>query len=272
MQRRSGQPFLLTLSANQSVKPTERVFIMAMLEYTPPTDPWTDISYQDEDILIANKPSGLLSVPGKAPEHADCMWSRLRETYSEIEVVHRLDMSTSGLMLFAKHKEAERALKKQFQYRLTHKIYYARVWGHPENDQGEVDLPLICDWPNRPRQKVCFEHGKASLTRYQVVKREEKTSIVRLLPITGRSHQLRVHMQALGHAIVGDEFYASPEAMAFADRLELHATELTFYHPATQELQAMFVPCDFYPEAKPEILQQFQLDNTLPDYKTLPTP
>ncbi|MBD1555489.1 bifunctional tRNA pseudouridine(32) synthase/23S rRNA pseudouridine(746) synthase RluA [Vibrio sp. S9_S30] len=245
---------------------------MAMLEYTPPTTPWTDITYEDEDILIANKPSGLLSVPGRAPEHADCMWSRLREEYAELEVVHRLDMSTSGLMLFAKHKDAERALKKQFQYRLTHKIYYARVWGHPDIDEGAVDLPLICDWPNRPRQKVCYEHGKPSLTRYQIVKKEALTSIVRLLPITGRSHQLRVHMQALGHPIVGDEFYATPDAMAYSTRLELHSTELTFYHPRSQELEAMFVSCDFYPEAEAEILQEFQLDKTLPDYKSLPRP
>ncbi len=245
---------------------------MAMLEYTPPTYPWTEITYNDDDILIANKPSGLLSVPGRAPEHADSMWRRLREEYAELEVVHRLDMSTSGLMIFAKHKEAERALKKQFQYRLTHKIYYARIWGHPENQFGEVDLPLICDWPNRPRQKVCYEHGKPSLTRYQVVKKEALTSIVRLLPVTGRSHQLRVHMQELGNPIVGDEFYATPEAMAYSDRLELHSTELTFYHPQSQELQAMFVPCDFYPEAKPEILQQFQLDKILPNYKSLPRP
>ncbi|WP_117235800.1 pseudouridine synthase [Vibrio maerlii] len=242
---------------------------MAMLEYTPPTDPWIDSVYEDDDILAVNKPSGLLSVPGRAPEHYDSMWSRVVELYPEAQVVHRLDMSTSGLMLFAKHKEAERSLKKQFQYRLTHKIYYARVWGNID-ESGEVDLPLICDWPNRPRQKVCYQDGKPSLTNFQRAKLEEQTSIVRLLPITGRSHQLRVHMQAIGCPIVGDEFYATPEALAFSERLELHAAELSFYHPATEKLQTIFVPCDFYPEAKGEILQHFTAPDVLPDYKTLP--
>ncbi|MEZ8105618.1 pseudouridine synthase [Vibrio clamense] len=243
---------------------------MAMIEYTPPTEPWIDIVYQDNDILVANKPSGLLSVPGRAPEHYDSMWSRLVAEYPEIQVVHRLDMSTSGLMLFAMHKEAERSLKKQFQYRLTHKIYYARVWGLVEEEQGEIDLPLICDWPNRPRQKVCHEDGKPSQTRYQVAKREEKTTLLRLLPITGRSHQLRVHAMEIGHSIVGDEFYSSGEALTFSDRLALHACELSFYHPATEKLFTVFVPCDFYPEVEPQVLQHFEASECLPDYKTLP--
>ncbi|MGF1697309.1 bifunctional tRNA pseudouridine(32) synthase/23S rRNA pseudouridine(746) synthase RluA [Vibrio lamellibrachiae] len=243
---------------------------MAMLEYTPPTDPWIDIVYEDDDILAVNKPPGLLSVPGRLAEHYDSMWSRLVVEYPEIQVVHRLDMSTSGLMLLAKNKDAERSLKKQFQYRLTHKIYYARVWGNVDQDDGEVDLPLICDWPNRPRQKVCFEDGKPSQTKYQVVEREEKTSIVRLLPITGRSHQLRVHMQALGYSIVGDEFYAPPEALEFSPRLELHAAELSFYHPATNKRQSIFVPCDFYQDAEEQIWQHFECPEELPDYKTLP--
>lgn len=245
---------------------------MAMIEYHPPTDPWIDVVYEDEYILAVNKPSGLLSVPGKNIEHYDSMWSRLVAEHSEIQVVHRLDMSTSGLMLFAKNKYMEAALKKQFQYRLTHKVYYARVWGKLEQQQGEVDLPLICDWPNRPRQKVCFEHGKASKTLYQVVKQEEQTTIVRLFPVTGRSHQLRVHMLAIGHPIVGDEFYASPEALAFSDRLALHAAELSFYHPRSHWLRTIFVPCDFYPEAEAVILDHFDPERKLPDYKTLPRP
>ncbi|MBF4434464.1 RluA family pseudouridine synthase [Vibrio anguillarum] len=245
---------------------------MAMLEYTPPTDPWIDIVYEDDQILAVNKPSGLLSVPGRLPEHHDSMWSRLAEQYPEIQVVHRLDMSTSGLMVLAKNKYAEGALKKQFQYRLTHKIYYARVWGVMELDEGAVELPLICDWPNRPKQKVCFEDGKPSKTLYQVVKREEKTTIVRLLPVTGRSHQLRVHMQALGYPIVGDEFYAPQEAQDFSDRLALHAAELSFYHPKSHWLRNLFVACDFYPEAQEQILQHFDPERKLPDYKTLPRP
>ncbi|AYV21871.1 bifunctional tRNA pseudouridine(32) synthase/23S rRNA pseudouridine(746) synthase RluA [Vibrio mediterranei] len=243
---------------------------MAMLSYTPPTDPWIDTVFEDEHILAVNKPSGLLSVPGKAPEHYDSMWSRLVEVYPEIQVVHRLDMSTSGLMLLAKNKEAERSLKKQFQYRLTHKVYYARVWGTPAESEGLIDLPLICDWPNRPRQKVCYEHGKPSQTYYQVVKQEQQTSIVRLFPITGRSHQLRVHLLELGHPIVGDEFYAHEEAMSFSDRLELHAAELCFYHPETEKLQSIFVPCDFHQVSEPLVVQHFDPATDLPDYKTLP--
>ncbi|WED22135.1 bifunctional tRNA pseudouridine(32) synthase/23S rRNA pseudouridine(746) synthase RluA [Vibrio sp. JC009] len=243
---------------------------MALLTYTPPTDPYLDITYQDDHILVANKPAGLLSVPGRLAEHYDSLWSRLVERFPEIQVVHRLDMSTSGLMLFALNKEAERHLKKQFQYRLTHKIYYARVWGHVEQDEGEVELPLICDWPNRPRQKVCFEHGKHSLTKYQVVQREAQTTLVRLLPITGRSHQLRVHMLAIDHPIVGDEFYAHDEAKAFSDRLQLHSAELSFYHPQDNKLRTMFVPCEFYPQAEASVLEQFEVAGELPDYKTLP--
>lgn len=245
---------------------------MAMTEYNPPREPWVDIVFEDEHILVANKPPGLLSVPGRLEEHYDSLWSRLVEMYPDIQVVHRLDMDTSGLMLFAKHKEAERSLKKQFQYRLTHKIYYARVWGHLEQKEGEVDLPLICDWPNRPRQKVCFEDGKPSQTRFEVAKREENTTIVRLLPITGRSHQLRVHMQALGHPIVGDEFYSEGEAFTCSDRLGLHAAELSFYHPHTHQLESIFVPCDFYLEAESTIFNYFDPVRELPDYKTLPRP
>ncbi|MGF1740629.1 pseudouridine synthase [Vibrio profundum] len=243
---------------------------MAMLEYSPPTTPWLDIAFEDDDILIANKAPGLLSVPGKLAEHYDSLWSRFVAEYPEIQVVHRLDMSTSGLMLLAKHKAAERALKKQFQYRLTHKVYYARVWGLVADDEGCVELPLICDWPQRPRQKVCFEHGKPSKTLYQVVQREEKTTVVRLLPITGRSHQLRVHMQAIGHGIVGDEFYASEEALAYSERLQLHAAELSFYHPTSHALTSHFIPCEFYSEAKAQIFEHFSAEPTLPDYKKLP--
>ena len=245
---------------------------MAMLEYSPPREPWVDIVFEDDDILVVNKPSGLLSVPGRLAEHYDSMWSRVIETYPDAQVVHRLDMATSGLMLMAKHKDAERSLKKQFQYRLTHKIYYARVWGHVEQQEGEVDLPLRCDWENRPRQMVCFEHGKPSQTRYEVVKREAQTTVVRLLPITGRSHQLRVHMQALGHPIVGDEFYSEGEAFNYSDRLELHAAELSFYHPSSQQLENAFVPCDFYLEAKQAVFEYFSPMAQLPDYKTLPHP
>lgn len=240
-----------------------------MFKYTPPTEPWIEIVQEDEHILAANKPPGLLSVPGKQEEHYDSLWSRLVEEYPEIQVVHRLDMSTSGLMLFAKNKAAESALKKQFQYRLTRKIYYARVWGSPKLDSGTIDLPLIGDWPNRPRQKVCSETGKPSITHYRVMKREEQTAVIQLLPVTGRSHQLRVHMMAIGHPIVGDEFYAHDEAQSYSSRLELHAAELSFYHPKTEQLRSIFVPCPFYPKATERIFALFEIGPDLPDYKTL---
>ncbi len=245
---------------------------MAMLEYNPPRDPWVEIVFEDEQILAINKPSGLLSVPGRLPEHHDSAWSRVQETHPEAQIVHRLDMDTSGLMVLAKNKRAESALKKQFQYRLTHKVYYARVWGHVEQSEGVLEFPLICDWENRPRQKVCFETGKPSKTLFQVAKYEEKTTIVRLLPVTGRSHQLRVHMQALGHPIVGDEFYSEGEAFSCSDRLALHAAELSFYHPRSHWLRSIFVPCDFYPEAEEMIFNYFDPVRKLPDYKTLPRP
>ncbi|MFD2176441.1 bifunctional tRNA pseudouridine(32) synthase/23S rRNA pseudouridine(746) synthase RluA [Veronia pacifica] len=222
--------------------------------YRPPTSPWLDVIYQDDDIIAINKPSGLLTNPGRDPAHYDSAWSRIKKDFPDAELVHRLDMSTSGLIVFAKHKEAERHLKAQFRERVTHKLYYARVWGHPDNDQGEIDLPLICDWPNRPRQKVCFETGKPSQTGFEVVKREKKTSLVRLLPITGRSHQLRVHMLAMEHPIVGDEFYAHPQALRYSPRLQLHAAELSFLHPATNQSMHLCAPCDFYPAAPKDML------------------
>ena len=239
-----------------------------MIDYSPSQQP-IEITFQDEHILVANKPAGLLSVPGRLAQHYDSLWSRLVVDYPDIQVVHRLDMATSGLMLFALTKQAERHIKKQFQYRLTHKIYYARVWGQVEQDEGCVDLPLICDWPNRPRQKVCYEHGKPSQTNYQVVEREKETTLVRLLPISGRSHQLRVHMMELGHPIVGDEFYAHLAAKAYSDRLQLHSTELGYYHPSNNELTSAFVACDFYQAAQEQIWQHFSAAKMLPDYKLL---
>ncbi len=204
-----------------------------MEPYNPPRKPWLHILYQDEHIMVVNKPSGLLSVPGRAPENRDSVMTRIQEQYPAAESVHRLDMATSGVIAVALTKAAERELKRQFREREPKKSYIARVWGHLEKDEGMVDLPLICDWPNRPMQKVCFETGKSAQTEYQVLAREEDgTSRVLLTPITGRSHQLRVHMLALGHPILGDRFYAHPEALALSPRLLLHAQALCITHPA----------------------------------------
>ncbi|PMN66508.1 bifunctional tRNA pseudouridine(32) synthase/23S rRNA pseudouridine(746) synthase RluA [Enterovibrio norvegicus] len=222
--------------------------------YNPPTEPWLDVIYQDDDIIAINKPSGLLTNPGRDPAHYDSAWSRIKTEYPDAELVHRLDMSTSGLIVFGKHKDAERHLKAQFRERVTHKLYYARVWGMVEQDADRIDLPLICDWPNRPLQKVCFEHGKPSVTDYEVIKREKKTTLLRLLPITGRSHQLRVHMLSLDHPIVGDDFYAPPHVLRYSPRLQLHAAELAFLHPGSGEPMHLSAPCEFYKNAPSDTL------------------
>lgn len=202
--------------------------------YHPPTEPWLQILYQDQHLMVVNKQSGLLSVPGKAAEHQDSLMTRIQRDYPLAESVHRLDMSTSGVIAVALTKEAERELKRQFRERETKKTYIARVWGHVEEDYGIIELPLICDWPNRPKQKVCHETGRSALTQYEVLSRDaDGTTRVKLRPITGRSHQLRVHLLAIGHPILGDKFYASPEVLAMVDRLQLHAQELSFYHPIT---------------------------------------
>lgn len=203
-----------------------------MEPYNPPTDPWLHILYQDRHIMAVNKPSGLLSVPGRAPEHNDSVMSRIQANYPDAQSVHRLDMATSGVIVVALTKAAERELKRQFREREPKKSYIARVWGWMESDEGLIDLPLICDWPNRPKQKVCFEQGKAAQTEYQVLARDgDGTTRVKLMPITGRSHQLRVHLLALGHPILGDGFYAHEQARAKAPRLLLHAQELRITHP-----------------------------------------
>lgn len=201
-------------------------------EYHPPREPWLHVLYQDEHIIVVNKPSGLLSVPGRAEEHRDSVMTRVQADFPIAESVHRLDMATSGVIVVALTKAAERELKRQFREREPKKSYIARIWGHMEHDEGLIDLPLICDWPNRPKQKVCFEHGKSAQTGYLVLSRDADGSTrVKLTPITGRSHQLRVHMLALGHPILGDKFYAHPEAKAMAPRLQLHAQELRITHP-----------------------------------------
>ncbi|WP_145543013.1 bifunctional tRNA pseudouridine(32) synthase/23S rRNA pseudouridine(746) synthase RluA [Yersinia frederiksenii] len=203
-----------------------------MEPYNPPRDPWLHILYQDEHIMVVNKPSGLLSVPGRAPENKDSVMTRIQADFPHAESVHRLDMATSGVIVVALTKAAERELKRQFREREPKKSYVARVWGHLAQDEGLIDLPLICDWPNRPKQKVCYETGKSSQTEYLVLSRDTDGSTrVKLSPITGRSHQLRVHMLAIGHPILGDRFYAHPEAKAMASRLQLHAQKLCITHP-----------------------------------------
>ncbi|MCZ4250915.1 MULTISPECIES: bifunctional tRNA pseudouridine(32) synthase/23S rRNA pseudouridine(746) synthase RluA [Pseudoalteromonas] len=206
-----------------------------LLNYNPPMTPYLSIVYQDDDLLIVNKPSGLLTVPGKDPKHADCLIARINRVFPTAKIVHRLDMATSGIICLAMHKEAHRNLSIQFQDRKTAKRYIARVFGKLEQETGSVDLPLICDWPNRPKQMVDHDNGKPSLTHFKVLEYEQNATRVELTPITGRSHQLRVHMLSLGHPILGDKLYAHPKAFAMAPRLQLHAEMLTLAHPASGE-------------------------------------
>ena len=197
--------------------------------YDPPTDPLV-ILHEDHEVLLVDKPSGLLSVPGKGEHLADCLIARVQQVFPQALLVHRLDRDTSGVMIFALTAHAQRHLGLQFEKRMTRKTYVARVWGTPAQKAGEVDLPLIVDWPNRPRQKVCRETGKPAQTEWKLIKSDGQTSRIRLHPKTGRSHQLRVHMLALGYPILGDPFYATGPARDFP-RLMLHSEELRFKHP-----------------------------------------
>ena len=219
---------------------------MALIEYNPPQEPWLDLVYRDDYIAVVNKPSGLLSVPGNQPQYYDSAMSRVKEKYGFCEPAHRLDMATSGILLFALSKAADRELKRQFREREPKKYYQALVWGHVEQDHGAVELPLICDWENRPRQKICFERGKRAVTFYDVLQRyPNNTTRIKLTPITGRSHQLRLHMLALGHPILGDKFYAHPQAKALSPRLCLHAESLQIQHPITGETMEFTAPVGF---------------------------
>jgi len=197
--------------------------------YTPPQDP-LEVLHEDHEIIVVNKPAGLLSVPGKGAHLADCLLSRVQEAFPTALLVHRLDRDTSGVMIFAQTPHAQRHLGLQFEKRQTKKAYVARVWGRLEPKTGTVDLPLIVDWPNRPRQMVCHDTGKQAVTDWRVLRYGDTETRVRLSPKTGRSHQLRVHMLALGHPILGDPFYAEGAAAAYP-RLMLHSEELRLRHP-----------------------------------------
>lgn len=203
------------------------------------------ILYADDHILVADKPAGLLSVPGRGEANQDCLIRRVQADYPDALIVHRLDMATSGLLVMARGPEAHRTLSKAFAGRQVAKSYVAVVAGEVAADEGEIDLPLITDWPNRPKQMVDHAIGKPSLTRYRVLKREAGTSRVELQPVTGRSHQLRVHMMSLGHPILGDYFYAPPDIIAASPRLLLHAEHLEIPHPGTGEAMRFHAPALF---------------------------
>jgi tRNA pseudouridine32 synthase/23S rRNA pseudouridine746 synthase len=216
-----------------------------------------DLVYSDESLLVVNKPAGLLAVPGRGADKQDCLSARLKQEFSDALVVHRLDMSTSGLMLFARGANMQRRLSLMFQEREVDKLYFAVVAGMLEPEEGEVNLPIAADWTNRPLRKVDAAAGKPSLTRYRSISKENSVrpelvegqvikckdsfdklspngfvavTRVELEPVTGRTHQLRVHMAAIGHPILGDALYGDENS---APRLFLHASTLSFAHPLT---------------------------------------
>jgi tRNA pseudouridine32 synthase / 23S rRNA pseudouridine746 synthase len=211
--------------------------------YDPPDVP-LDILYQDAQIIVVNKPAGLLSVPGKLAGREDCLTARLQAAHWDTLLVHRLDCDTSGVMIFARTKQAQGFLGQEFEKRRAKKTYLARVWGQLTPDQGHIDLPLATDWPNRPRQQVDHAQGRPAQTDWQVIGRDTETTRVRLSPLTGRSHQLRVHMLAQGHPILGDPIYATGPARAFP-RLMLHAESLALHHPATGDWISFEAPAPF---------------------------
>lgn len=218
-----------------------------MQDYNPPPDNGLSVIYQDDTLLVLDKPSGLLSVPGRGPGKQDSLLLRARARYADAECVHRLDMETSGLMLMARGKPAQRALSRLFEQRRVDKQYIALVEGRLTPAAGEIHLPLACDWPNRPRQMVDPLRGRPSSTHFRVLRHNshDNTTRVCLQPVTGRSHQLRVHMQNLGHSILGDRLYAHPAAAARAPRLLLHASELAFRHPASGTHRRFYSPAPF---------------------------
>ena len=197
--------------------------------YDPPEVP-LDVIHADHEVLLVNKPHGLLSVPGKGEHLADCLLARIQAAFPEALLVHRLDRDTSGIMVFALTPHAQRHLGLQFEKRQVKKTYVARVWGRIVEKTGTIDLPLIVDWPNRPRQMVDFENGRPAVTDWRVMRATDAETRVRLYPRTGRSHQLRVHMKEIGHPILGDPFYAEGPARDFP-RLMLHSESIRVRHP-----------------------------------------
>ena len=216
-----------------------------MFVYNPPLEPHLTIIYEDDDLLVVDKPSELLSVRGSVEERQDSIQARLEEIYPYVGIVHRLDLPTSGVMVIGLNREAVVKLNRQFQKKSILKHYQARVYGTLAETEGSIYSPLKTDWPNRPKQIVCHDSGKASETHWKLLKQHETFADVELIPVTGRSHQLRVHMTELGHPILGDRFYAHEQAFKAAPRLQLHAKKLGLYHPVTNERMEFTSPVPF---------------------------
>jgi tRNA pseudouridine32 synthase/23S rRNA pseudouridine746 synthase len=220
-------------------------FILPDLVYKPPLTPYLSIVYRDDDILVLDKPSGLLSVPARDPALSDSLATRVRREYPNAQPINRLDKDTSGLMLMSLNKQAHAFIARQFENRTTKKLYTAVVWGHLPESEGFIDLPLAIDPANKPLHRVDYNHGKPAQTQWHVVEFPSPSATrVHLVPLTGRTHQLRVHMKSMNHPILGDIFYAEGAALAASARLMLHAEKLGFHHPNGQEM-VFTVPCPF---------------------------
>lgn len=203
------------------------------------------ILHADNDLLLVRKPHLLLSIPGRHPLNKDCLVTRLQQRYPSASIVHRLDLDTSGIMVIPLNKPTHAHISRQFQLRQVEKSYHAVVYGLVAADSGEIDLPIATDWDNRPLQMICHERGRSALTRFEVLERGVDRTRVLLKPVTGRSHQLRIHLRELGHPILGCDMYAHPEALAMSPRLMLHATTLAFTHPGTGQWLAGECAPDF---------------------------
>jgi tRNA pseudouridine32 synthase/23S rRNA pseudouridine746 synthase len=207
--------------------------------------------HEDEHLLVLEKPSGLLSVPGRGPEKQDCLSKRVQDRYPEALIVHRLDQDTSGLLLMARGIEAQRRLSKLFEIRQVKKRYVSVVAGQPSQSQAAVapdedgwrtiDGPILLDWERRPLH-IIHPDGKASRSRWRALQTSDSASLIELEPVTGRTHQLRVHLQSIGHPMLGDSLYATPDIKALSPRLLLHAQELAFVHPFTEQALAFKAP------------------------------
>jgi tRNA pseudouridine32 synthase / 23S rRNA pseudouridine746 synthase len=202
-----------------------------------------EIVYLDEAIIVFNKPAGLLPVPGRGAENQVNLASQVQGIYPDALVVHRLDRDTSGLMLMARGQAAQRQLGRQFEERQVEKRYVAVVYGCPAEDRGRIELPIRKDLDRPPRQCVDFALGRPAVTEWRVIERQRNRTRLELMPLTGRSHQLRLHLEQIGHPILGDKLYANESALAMAERLMLHASRLSLVHPKTDEKMTWSSEC-----------------------------
>ncbi len=214
-------------------------------KYNPPKHKYLSILYADKYMIALDKPSGLLSVPGRPEEHKDSLALRVQQIYKKATVVHRLDMETSGIMIMPLNKKSHVNLSLQFEKKEMQKTYIARVFGVIKEDSGIIDKPMRCDWENRPKQIIDFEQGKNAITKWEVLEREENATRIKLTPITGRTHQLRVHMLDLGYPIIADGLYTTGKVREMSDRLQLHAENLIIKHPRFGHELKLHLPCPF---------------------------